>query len=380
MTRNASCPICSTPARKGHIRPIFVDIDPDSKEDLDGELVDRYLAEKEKRSSLETEVANLKSRLSLLELSLASGPASTGTASQNTAAALHTIHINTTVVPFVPGDCLLEFEHMNNVLLVAGLVNSEPFLYKYFFDTPDRSELKGQDRKITAIKVSPFNDGLCMSSSGNCVFISSIYNDKTIYSKNFDVPVTSVCFDDCLRDRFYVSDCRGQVHICSMENDTLITLPLLRQPIHSLCFLQGQLFAASIFEIFKVGTGHTENLSCKIPIPEGCICTNLHSHKNSLVGTFRGEHNVVSLLLLTDVEMITFPSIKQNLRHADKVHNGYVYVVDDPSNSINVICIKTMKKTHVYNFVDPIVNFTVSDRFLVILTKKSTYWYSNKKT
>lgn len=376
LSKHANCPTCAAPARRAHLRPIFLPMmENSSNRILDEKLIGKYIEEKEQRQILETEIATLKTRIDMLQNanSVKKDESEIGVSGPLTR------FIRMARTHFIPCDNVMAYDVMTDLALISCCSAMGNGFYQYSLVNQMANRFNKLGMKISGMKISPFNDGISLIAAGNSFSLFNLCNGKMLLEKEFDCAITAVSFDDSDRDKIYAADCRGKVYYYRISTGECVKSKILKHSVHSLCFAGTGLYAASVFEVFRISL-EWNNIQNAAPVEvlSGNICTNLSSQNNVILGTFRSDTGDVSFLLSGKREILFFPGIRQKLRHSDQIHGRLVYAVDDYRNVVCAFDVDSLKCVHTYSFSDQIINLAVSNLSMVVLTRKGLYWYGSE--
>lgn len=373
MHKRPCCPTCSSPCRASHLRIVYI-VKKTVFNQMDEELVEKYLQEAEKRQKLEAEVAGLKAQIEILHLSARSKD----TPEKKGGLRIHLDFLRFTKIHFFPNGSLVEFDPINRLAIITCLKNGVHGLYKYSLHDGSAGDFIKFRERISDLKISPFQDGLCLVASGNEVSLMNLYNNRLVFNKEFDHRLTAVGFDIYFRDILYAGDACGNVHSINTLVGQCVSVKVSSHGVHSLCASNGVLYAATVFDAFQldVKSGAATEASV-LPFEFDGVCVNLSGEENHALFTFRNRDLVISQILLGETEMQFFPALKQKSRHSDRVFGGYVYVTDDVQNIVNVLSPGSLHTVHSYRFKEAVVNLAVSADLFVVLTQRGVYWFGN---
>lgn len=375
LHKKSHCPTCSAPCKKIHLRQIFAAKVVACDQNKENEYIARYVRENEEKKALEAKIARLEAQIDIMKMSLKHNPATT---LQSTSK----IHMNFSKycrIPFFPEDCLIEFDPINQVVLVTCTKNGLHGLYKYCLcDFTINSFLRFPDR-IKDIRVSPFSDGLCLVAFGSQVSLLNIYTENAVANVALDCKVSAVSFNTNSRNHIFIGDERGYLHMHNLVDGTSTQMRICSVCVHSIAHSLHDVFVSCIFGIYSVATAQNIMKSCsKVELPVSGVCTSLQSNGETILATFREYGFDVVNVMMGSKFLVFNPDAKQKARHLDRIFNGYVFVVDDYRRSIKVLDCNTLQMVYSYPFREDIVGFAGDLNNLVVLTKRGVYCYNDK--
>lgn len=377
LYKKTYCPTCSVPCRKTHIRPIYaakVEARDTVKEQ---EIIEKYIRENELRKSLESEISKLKCQIDIMKASFRQEMAR----SLNSASNLNTskIHMKFTKyfkIHFFPEDSLIVFDPVNQCLVISCYRNGSFGVFKYCVSDFEINSFIKFDSKIRDIKMSPFDDGLCLVAFGNEVSIFNVYTESIIRNIDLPSPVSSVSFT-WKRDTVLVGDMCGMLYVCNLEDGSLMSLKVCNENIHSIAVTDDTICVSSVFGLY-VHTGMSlDSLSFRKEQVDGSgICTGVVSDGRNILGIFREADCSITGIILGEKHVIFRSEMKQLFRHNDRIFNGYVFITDDFKNTIKALDFNSLQPVFTYNFKEPVVSFTGDSNVLIVLTRRGVYLYN----
>lgn len=369
--KRAYCPTCSAPCRKTHLRTIFAAKIEAVDTEKEKELVDKYIKENELRKALELEITKLKSQIEIMK-----------TAKQTTMQSKHVIskiHMNFACysrIHFFPDDSLIEFDTINQFIIISCHRNGSFGLYKYLLNDFSVNSFIKFESMIRDMKISPFNDCLCLLAHGKEVSLLNVYSEAIVKQLYFEYSVSAVSFSNCNRNLIFVGDMSGNFHSYNLITNEKKTMKVCSCNIHSIVEEEGSIYLATAFGVFIKDS--TDVSFRKIDIEVQGICSSMTSSDGIVLVIFRAFEHEITGVLLGQKYIIFTPEVKQFYKHNDCFFNGYIMVCDDNRNAIKVLDVNTLQMVYSYTFKEPVVGFCGDSSSLIVLTRRGVYIYNNK--
>lgn len=279
-------------------------------------------------------------------------------------------------IPCFPDNTVVAFDRVNSFLIISCSKSGRLLKYKFpKFSTYSYIKLEG---KIRCLAISPFGDGLCLIGHGNEVSLLNLVSNEVIRSFLFEHSVSALSFCDTDRAHFFVADMSGSFYTCNIVSSIIAMDKVCNQNIHSIALADNNtVYAASTFNIFfkdlNVKGGSFEKLHLSAPT----ICTSITLSWGTLLAVFRDQNYRISQLYIGGKTVPLSLDIKQYSKHNDIVFNGYICITNDSKNTIEVLDLYTLTFIHSYTFEERIIGFCGDTEFLIVLTERRFYVYSD---
>lgn len=364
------CPTCSEPCKKVQIRKIYASRIVVYDKHKEHEYMEKYMRENEEKKILENKIQNLESQIDIMKMSIKQNYVQIQNITK-----LHTEFFKYSKIHFYPENSIIEFDSINQVILISCYKNGCYGFYKYFLGDTSINCFIDVSHKIRDMKVSPFNDGLLLLAYGNFIELINIYSETVIAKMDFENDITSVGFDLNSRDHVFYGDSGGFVGVYNLIDKTTSSVEVSNININ-VVQCGANLYASTIFETFTIEyTNNKLGRVKKVEIDAPGICTNISSTENIVFLSFRDSDYAVTNVFLGKKFLIFSPEVKQINKHYDRIFNGYVFIMDDNKKAIKVLDYNTLKMVHSYPFKEQIVGFSGDSNNLIVLTKKGLYCY-----
>ncbi|KAM0681365.1 hypothetical protein GINT2_000565 [Glugoides intestinalis] len=365
--KRSYCPICSAQFRKTQLRPIFASKIEAIDDKREQEMIEKYIQEKDKRVSLEREIAQLKSQIEIMKMNVKQED----TTSKDLEHRIHMQFLGYFKIHCFPDGTVLAFDSVTNLLVIACSKTGNLFKYKFpNFSTYSSIKLEG---KVRCLEISPFGDSMCLIGHGNTASIVDLLSNDVLRSFEFESSVSAVSFCDTDRVYFFVADMAGYFYTCSIVSNSIEKTKVCNENIHSIAFFDDLIYVASIFGIFEKTIDEEE--FTKLYSSSSDICTSLNSGWSTGLAIFRNQNYTVSRLFVGYNEFNSSLEIKQFSRHNDKVFNGYVCITNDAKNTIEVLDLYTLTSVYSYSFPERVIGFCGDSDTLIVLTTRGFYVY-----
>lgn len=372
IKERGSCPICSAPCRKTHLRQIYAAKVEAIDKEKEKDIIDKYIRETEIRKGLEAEITQLKTQIELIKISARENQA-------RQLQSLHKIHMNFLrycKIHFFPDNSIVEFDPINQSVIISCYKNGGFGIFKYSVCDFSVNSFIKTDEMVRSLQMSPFNDGICLVAYGKVVLLVNIYTENPIKTMHFDTPVSAVSFSRLHRNLIFVGDMSGSLHMCDLKSGTVNSTKICSENIHSVVECANMLCVASVFGLY--GTQNAKSISFeKIVFDIPGICCNLTSDGRNILAVFRCTDSNIACALLGEKNLLFTPDVKQINRHRDKIFNGYIFLSDDVKNTIKVLDMNSQCMVHSYSFKEPAVDFSGDSKTLMVLTKRGAYIYGS---
>lgn len=367
------CPTCFAPCKKIHLRQIFATKVEAIDAGKEKEIIDKYIKECEMRKSLEMEVSKLKTHIDILKSSVKQSIALEKTSHSK----IHMTFLKYCKIHFFPDDSLLEFDAVNQVVIITCRKNGNFGIFRYSLSDFSINSFITFKSIIRDLKISPFSDGLCLVAYGATVSLYNIYSGGIARTLSFDTEVSAVSFSPTNRDVVHVGDFAGWLYICNLISGEIIKIKICNENIHGIVVVEDVLYVASAMGIYMhTGKVHAESVFNKFESNVTGICTGITSDGENILAIFRDQEYSVTGVLLGKKHVVFNPEIKQFFRHNDKVFNGYVIMCDDLRQTLKVLDINTLQMVYSYIFKEEVVSFCGDSKILVVLTRRGVYVYT----
>jgi E3 ubiquitin-protein ligase RFWD3 len=372
--KKSYCPSCSAPFKIAHLRTIFASEITAIDTRKENEMIEKYVQVTEKNKTLEKEIKNLKAQIDILKHSLKNkGPEQIAEPFK-----LHIRFLKYEKVHFPSQGSLIEYEPINAVFLISCYKNSTYGIYKYSASDFSINSFIKLAHKVNDIKVSPYKDGLALIASGTEILLMNIYNENVIFRMDFSNIVTAVNFDSSDRDLLHACDAVGNFHVYNLKTTSSTTKKICSHSIINISQIKKCIYVTSLFSIFIIELSplcHINHTEVAIDLDGICVC--LCSDNENALAVLRDQNFKICCVFFGNKEIVFDPEIKQSIRHKERIYGGYIYLTDDYNQCIKVLHSGSQKMAYSYKFKEAIVNISVSQKLLAILTVKGLYIFDN---
>jgi len=369
------CPKCSVQCKKVHIRKIFAVKVLAYDNEKETQYMEKYIAANEEKKALESKIMKLESQIDIMKMSLRENTVTLLCNSPK----IHSDFTKYCKIHFYPNNSLMEFDSINQMILITCVYQGSYGIYKYSLsDFSISSFIKFAD-KINDLKISPFNDGLCLICSGNRIDLMNIYSETVIFSILLDCKVSAAEFNKVSRDFIIIADESGCVHHYKLTDKTDFCVKIAEVSVTGICQNGLDLYFSTVFEIYNLKINSEKFERCeRLNLSVTGVCTSIRSNNQTALFTFREYDLNIICVMYGEKFLIFSPEVKQKNRHFNRVFNGYIFLADDKRNSIKVLDYNTHQMVYSYPFKEEIVGFSGDSNNFIVLTKRGVYCYKSK--
>ncbi|KAL6121955.1 hypothetical protein NUSPORA_01064 [Nucleospora cyclopteri] len=370
--KNRVCPTCSAPVRKVHLRPLYVEgiKSVDSQQQTD--LINKYRNEHELVVKLQKEILELKIEIEVLKLKKTESKKETGEFSiPRSLKKIHKIY-------FDPTFSIVAFDPLNEIILISCKKGSDFGIFFYSAVDFTINKFIKLDQKVTSIKISPYNDSLCLIATGTKITLMNVLNKNVIFEERIENAVTSVLFDQFNRNRIFYGTSKGNFFVLDLLSLQSTEIADLKHAINGIEQIGDTFYLCSIFNAYRVVADEMNDVHTVEKLWENAegIFTAISSHKNAVFYTLREKTcRIHAYLIWEGREQMNYINVQQKQKYFNKIIENYLVLVENERRSILFFNIEKAQNETRVTVREEIIDFYITGDFLIILTKQNIYVY-----
>lgn len=375
--RKVQCPTCSMGSTRKQLRIIYASKVIALNTDNEQRLIEKCLKEeKEKNEYIEIN-DNLRNQIECLKSELES--MNERRKNEKPRFNIHKVQKTIINIDFDSNNSIIDYDEINNFIIVTCRKGNTVGIQKFGYNDFNVVEFVNLGENETFIKdivMSSFGDGLILIPIGNTINLINMYNNDIIMKYTIPNQISSVYFDEVDRNLIYCGDDKGSFYYINIKEESLKVSKMSNIPIHSICKKDLMIFVSTIYQSYKI-TFLGDYIINPLEFGSNSICTNMSIHDGNILFTFRDSSFKVKHFIYGKKEMYFNTGIKQTKRHKDRIYKDYIYIIDDESYSLKILNIQTFVIIYSYTFKERVIDFSVRELLLLILTKHFIYVFSN---